>query len=656
MNDIQHLTQVFLTECREHLVTMERIVMDAKDSELTATDIDALFRAAHSIKGGCGACDFKKLAEFLHVVESVLMLLREEKILFNASLVRHIFESIDVVSCALDLLEKDVRALPQTAAPLMVALAAYVEAPNLPTENIEAEAWMIELVPQWGLFQSSEAFEAGLDKLRNLGGLTIEVDTNRLAASVCFDPEVCYLSWTLTLMGRCYQSDIDTALASLVQTAQWTCSSLLEVWDTVEDEEDIPDKKTTDLGKGESSVFPAKKTVETYRVDLQKINILIELVGELIITQNRLRAEAITSDDIDKIAISNIVEAQERNLRQLQDEALRLRMVKVNQLFERLPRLMFDLEERLGKKAQLDVVGGDIEVDKKLIEKLADPLNHLIRNALDHGIESADDREKQGKPRNGLIELCASQRGNYFHLQLSDDGGGINLERIKQKAFEVGILDAQEMENATSQQLADLIFQPGFSTAGEVTDVSGRGVGMDVVRKNIESLGGNISLTNTSSSGTCFVIQTPLTLSILDGQLMSVGDETYVIPLLSIIRTLKRKDLDLVELPDGRIMAQVEQTAIEVLDLAALLGSPQTQTQTQDIAIIVEHQKGSVVFLINALLEQQQVVVKRLDEGFQRVSGASGATILGDGSIAMILDASRLVSKVETHRNTTVAA
>jgi two-component system chemotaxis sensor kinase CheA len=404
------------------------------------------------------------------------------------------------------------------------------------------------------------------------------------------------------------------------------------------------DRRTgTDRRSGAERRSPVA-TLETnsIRVSIDKIDALINTVGELVITQAMLGQwrDGFDPRDLDKLRDG--LDQLERNTRELQKSVMRIRMLPISFVFNRFPRLVHDLSQQLGKKAQLTISGEQTELDKTVMEKIGDPLIHLVRNALDHGIEPSDVRIAAGKPEAGQLHLNAYHRGGAIVIEVSEDGSGLNQEKIRQKAVERGLITAEtELSEA---EIADLIFQAGFSTAEAISEVSGRGVGMDVVRRNIKGLGGSIEVFSETGRGTTFTIRLPLTLAILEGQLVCVGQETYIVPLVSISESLQIDPARVNTIAGQTTLYKMPDDYIPIVRLCDLFNRRQeSTTDTHSLLVVVEGEGKRLGVVVDELLGQQQVVIKSLETNFKRIEGVSGATILGDGTIALILDISGLL-------------
>jgi two-component system, chemotaxis family, sensor kinase CheA len=383
------------------------------------------------------------------------------------------------------------------------------------------------------------------------------------------------------------------------------------------------------------------KEATSIRVAIDKLDAVVDLVGELIINQSMVNREYSSLNMVFPEKLRNTLEIQNRLTRSLQDHAMNIRMLPIDFAFQRLPRLVHDLCESLGKKVVLNITGKETELDKTVLEKMSDPLVHLVRNSLDHGMEKPDERLKAGKPETGTINVSAYHKGGNIIITISDDGAGLNIEKIRSKAIEKELISPEE--DLTEQQIINIIFLPGFSTATEVNDVSGRGVGMDVVNSNIKLLGGAIDVTSKQGDGCTITIRLPLTMAILDGQLIRVGSHIYIISLLPIIESVQIKPELLNNITGKSDVYHYRDEYIPVLNLKKFLAGINENILYEDLLVVVESGNTKVGLLVDEVIGQQQVVIKSLEQNYQNMTGIAGASILGDGSVALILDVPGLV-------------
>ena len=396
----------------------------------------------------------------------------------------------------------------------------------------------------------------------------------------------------------------------------------------------------------------AAKEAASIRVDTTKIDAMVNLVGELVITQSMLSnvGQEVEGQVGERLQLA--IDELQRNTREIQESVMSMRMLPVNMTFNRFPRVVRDLSSKLGKKVDLVIQGGNTEIDKSLIEKLVDPLTHLVRNSIDHGIESPEKRLEAGKSENGTVILSAEQKGSSIIIGIIDDGAGLNKARILEKATQNGLAVTPDMPDS---EIWQLIFQAGFSTAAEVTDVSGRGVGMDVVRRNIESIGGRIEIESSQGEGSAFYIHLPLTLAIVDGMCVSVGDQIFVIPLLNVIESFQPTASQVKTLGNDKVL-WIRDQYWPLVSLTQLMQVDDGISEpTKGIVVLLESSKKRYGVLVDSLVGQQQVVIKSLEQHYKKVAGIAGATIMGDGKVAMILDADSVAANCTTIPNEEVS-
>jgi two-component system chemotaxis sensor kinase CheA len=385
-----------------------------------------------------------------------------------------------------------------------------------------------------------------------------------------------------------------------------------------------------------------KQEASSIRVNTNKVDKLINLVGELVITQSMV-AQLVAGFTPDRLSqLEEAVTQMDRHARELQERVMAIRMLPIRTVFSRFPRVVRDLAQMQGKHVLLETAGEDTELDKTVIEQIGDPLTHLVRNAIDHGIEPSDVRRQAGKPEAGRLTLKAYQQGGNIYIEIADDGKGLNRERIVAKAVQNGLVAPDQ--TLTDEEAFALIFRPGLSTAEKITEVSGRGVGMDVVKRNVETLGGSIAIQSQQGRGTTFTIKLPLTLAILDGQSLSVGNQVYILPLVSIIESVRPTRENLNSVFSAGEVITIRGQVLPMLRLHRLFGvETSIDDPTQGLVVIVEHDGRKAAVMVDELLGQQQVVIKSLETNFKKVEGLAGATILGDGRVALILDVPGIV-------------
>ncbi|NVD08634.1 chemotaxis protein CheA [Vibrio sp. JPW-9-11-11] len=682
--DMEQLRKMFYEECRENLSVLEEILLNLDVEQVDDESINTIFRAAHSIKGGAGTFNLLDISEFTHSVEAYLDLVRNHQRQLTQQTVDLLLKSGDCIHNMLEghELGNDVdKALQQQVTQSLVALlddASTAESrhddaqtsvePSSPAQECE-QPWHLRFVPHQDMFFS------GNDPLRILRELNeldaechIDADTSALPELDVLEAELCFLSWSATLPAHIEEDQIreifewvedecdlilervESSDSQSVQAPQSLADTALTPSDSQRKSDDAPSG-----GKATAKNIKPESSVSSIRVDIDKVDSLINLVGELVITQSMLTeiGNDFSLDKLDKLKTG--LEQLLQNSKDLQENVLNIRMLPVSFAFSRFPRLIRDLSSRLDKQVELKIKGEHTELDKTVLERIVDPLVHLVRNGIDHGIEAPALRVEKGKAAAGTIELNAYHQGGSIVIEISDDGAGLDCNKLWGKALEKGVLPPESRrEEFSDKQIMNLIFAPGFSTAEQVSDISGRGVGMDVVRRNIEELGGHIEVESELDVGSRFVISLPLTLAILDGQLVKVGGEVYVIPLLTIVESIQIDPASIKLASGGIELYRLREENIPILRLQDELEMGDSGALDQQLLCFVEAAGHRVGLLLDELLDQQQVVIKSLESNYSKVSGISGATILGDGSVSLILDIQGLVTNF-THRTNDAA-
>ncbi|MFC6669817.1 chemotaxis protein CheA [Marinobacterium aestuariivivens] len=653
--DMSQFVPTFLEESSEGLEVMESslLALDADDGET----INAIFRAAHSIKGGAGTFGFTALAEFTHHVETLLDQLRSGRRQAAPALVDLLLEAVDAMRLLLQAARDGDSDAPAPVAKVRQGLEAAlaVEPTAAPPVSSPAtvaasdQGWLIRFVPDPGLLQTGNEPLLMFDALAELGPLQVRPDCGRLPALEALEPEQLYLAWELELHAACGEDEIreifewvedecDLQIMPL-QPAAAPASERVAAWTPAQDD------RAPVAARPPAPV--AKQDSGSIRVAIDKVDALINRVGELVITQAMLgqlgqELAGLESEALERLQAG--LAQLERNTRELQEDVMRVRMLPVSFVFNRFPRLVHDVGAKLGKEVELRLHGEQTELDKTVLEKIGDPLMHLVRNALDHGLEMPAERLAAGKDSTGLVQLNAYHQGGFIVIEISDDGRGLDGDRIFRKAVEKGLVAADA--GLSEQAMQELIFLPGFSTAEQVSDLSGRGVGMDVVRRNIEALGGHVSLASAVGRGSTFSVRLPLTLAILDGQLVRVGRETCIVPLVSIIETLQTGPQSLNRVAGAERLLHFRDEYIPLLRLGETFGLDSDGGDNRSrLVVVVEAGERRAGLVVDELLGQQQVVIKSLESNFRRVEGLAGATILGDGRVALILDVAGLVKR-----------
>jgi two-component system chemotaxis sensor kinase CheA len=676
--DLAQFHDAFFDESFEALDTMEasllKLNVGAPEPEL----VNTIFRVAHSIKGGSATFGFSEVASFTHTCETLLDELRGNRMQVSRAITDLLLKSVDVMRDMLRAVQHKTPVDAQRVADLQFDLELAIlqknQAPAAPAPASAAVAaapqaasasgahrWRITFRPYPQLLVHGNDPLRMLRELAEIGDLAIKVDTHTLPGLADLDPSSCYFSWDLTV-------ETDATREVIHQVFDWAEGDC-EL--TINDERDVAadapvvveqaapsvDAKASGdapaprpqlhavAAGGEQADGPKQQGLgdgSSIRVSTEKIDELMNTVGELVITQSMLsQLGAKIAGPVAEQLRSGLVQL-ERNMRELQESVMRVRMLPISFVFSRFPRMVRDLSGRLGKQVDLKVNGEQTELDKTVLEKIGDPLVHLVRNSVDHGIEMPDVRTAAGKSPNGTVFLDAYHKGGNITVEVGDDGGGLNKDKILAKAKARGLIGPND--TLSDDQIFELIFVAGFSTADQTTDISGRGVGMDVVRRNIKELGGTIEVRSALGKGSRFVITLPLTLAIVDGQSVSVGEETYIVPLITIIESLQLKAGMVNRVAGQGEVFWFRDGYLPIVRLHEVFGARPRATQLHEgLIMVVEGEGRRVGLFVDDLLGQQQVVIKSLETNFRRVDGVSGATILGDGQVALILDVPGLI-------------
>ena len=653
--DLQRFHATFFEESREGLDAMEAGLLALESGQQDAEIINSVFRAAHSIKGGAGTFGFDAIAGLTHVLETLLDELRAGKRALEPAAVDAMLSSVDVLRALLREAEHGQPADPAAVAAVKARLEAVLSgqvaasAPAAAEAKVDdtPEAWQIGFTPAPSLFMSGNDPLRIIRELEHLGSLQVAARMERLPGFAQLDPLEAHLAWDLGLVGKVPRSKIEDTFAWVLDDCELDIrpaappSLATQAPAAPVVAPSPPAAPVAAAAPAAPAASGGAQEAETsIRVSVDKVDALINLVGELVITQAMLKQVSHALDPVHAESLFAGLDQLERNTRDLQEAVIGVRMLPVDAVFRRFPRLVRDLSTRLGKQVRLRTVGEGTELDKGLIEKIADPLVHLVRNSIDHGLEMPDVRRDAGKDETGTITLAASHQGGHIVIEVSDDGRGLNRDKILAKAHERGLAVP---DNPTDSQVWDLIFQPGFSTADAVTDLSGRGVGMDVVRRNIQALGGEVQIESSLGSGTRTLIRLPLTLAILDGMTVAVAGETLILPLAYVLEALQPQAEDIRSMAgEGRVL-RVRGEYLPILSLSEYYGYGARSANSESLVVVVEGDGQKIALEVDELVGQQQVVVKNIENNYRRIGGVSGATILGDGRVALIVDIGGLV-------------
>jgi len=627
--DLNRFIATFFDEAQEHLEAIEEKAMTLDSGKKDPEVLNAIFRAAHSIKGGSGTFGFTQLTETTHEMETLFDALRKGKGKADQSTVRLLLDACDVFKSHLARLKEGEKGNDPAMDALRAQFIGYrasnatgpakaaskaAEKPKVTEENFfaEAEATVIEPAPAPTPKKEGTAF-----------GFFDDVPA--AAAS----PEA-------TMM--------KAAESTVIKAAETTTAKpATEKYGFFDPTAAAPSEQNR--RKGDSS---------SIRVSVEKIDRIVNLVGELVIAQAMMQQAVGGSAKQTDEHLTHSLSTLDRNTRDLQQAVMSIRMMPMEFVFSRFPRVVYDVSTRLDKKVHLRTQGQETELDKELIELLIDPLTHVVRNAIDHGIESPAERVAAGKPEVGTLLMRATHRGGSVIIEVSDDGRGLDRERILAKARELSMPADDSM---TDQQVWGLIFEEGFSTAKEVTNLSGRGVGMDVVRRNITSLGGGVSVASAKGEGTTITIQLPLTLAVLEGMIVGVGEEQYIVPLEFVAEAIMPGANEIKTIVNQASLVAVRGEHLPIINLSEVVQLPSApMKRDQQLCLVVEIDNRRAALLVDQLIGQQQLVVKSLDANLHSVPGVAGATILGDGRVALILDVNAITRTTSANRTLRSAA
>jgi two-component system chemotaxis sensor kinase CheA len=637
VTDMARIQELFTAEAKELTATLETAALALEAAPDDRERLNEVFRAAHSLKGAAAMVGFNDIAALTHALETMLDMWRAGELqpqaahfgalLRAADMLRVLIESPDGTSPDVD---------HQGLAAELKQLCQVEEAEaEEPAERAAVSGGSVRV----RFWPQPDAFQWGGDPLlvlREVRGLVssmrVRLDAEGLPSLDEISPDGAYFHWELEL------TPLPDVQLARIQEAFTFFDGVAEIgYELLDKPRAQQPTAARHVAAADTGAAPrvAASDAATIRVATEKVDKVIDLMGELVIAQAVVR-ELVRKSGQAQVALQEAVLLTDRHLRELQERVMSIRMVPVGAAFARVPRVVRDLAQKLDKRVRLELMGTETELDKTLMDKLSDPLMHLVRNALDHGIETPDEREASGKSDTALLQVHAYARGGNVFVEVSDDGRGLDRERIRAKALERGLLGAND--HVGDEQLWKFICHPGFSTKQEVTEVSGRGVGLDVVQRNVEELGGELQIESERGRGTRFRLRLPLTLTILDGLLLCAGTETCVLPLSDIAFSLRIAPGQARSLVGLSQILDLPNETLPLLDLAQVLGHARQNAEEAPLAVVVHCGGYRYALRVDALLGQTQAVVKSLETHYRRVPGIVGATILGDGRVALILD------------------
>jgi len=662
----------FFQECVDLLADLETGLDALEQGDPDPETINTVFRAAHSIKGGAAIFGMGELVQFAHDMENVLDALRGGQIPAGPSTLKPLLRAADVLS---DLIaaERDGQPLDLASVAAATAALAALTAPesdalpepsdddldgltfapvpvNLDLDGpAQARTWRLRLRPYADLYRKANDPLLLLSELGGLGPLSVQLDTTALPPLDALNPEESYLGWTLELHTAAPEAEI----REVFEFVEGDCD--LEIAKTPPPESgqetasaDIPSAPLDEAPTPRAAPTPSPTIAQppSIRVNLERVDRLVDLVSELVIGEAALAERVSALPGASNSGATSALDDLRRLTRDLQESVMAIRAQPVRSLLQRMSRLIREVEAITGKSVALTTEGEETEVDRAVIERLTDPLTHMIRNAIDHGIESPAARAAAGKPSEGSIHVVVAHRAGRVVIEVTDDGGGIDRERVHAIAIDRGLISATDLLG--DEEIDNLIFEPGFSTTEHASDLSGRGVGMDVVRRSVQALGGRISVTSRRGQGASFSLSLPLTLAVMDGMLVSAGGQCLVVPLTALVESVKPKAGDVRQLGAGVTVMAIRGTPVPLIDLGAALnygGRPVCPAgPTDGVALLVEDDTGERVALrVDEIIDQRQVVIKSLEANYRPMDGVAAATILGDGRVALIVDVNAII-------------
>jgi two-component system chemotaxis sensor kinase CheA len=679
------IRDTFFEECEELLEALVEGLAAVEEAPDDMEVINAVFRSVHSIKGGAGAFGLDRLVGFAHAFETVLDKVRDKELTIDEKLMALCHRSGDQLSDLVAAARDESHLDEEAESELIEELESYL-GEDAETEEFSFDAltldfdspapvaetladpvaqerrFVIRFKPNRTLYENGHEPLLIFDALADLGSLKVEADLSALPDFDAFDPADAVIGWTLDLT----TAEPETTLHEVFEFVEGLCELDVSVSEEVPPaappaepetlpsgpEPEVAAASPDDATPPAAGSAPAGQATTpreargpkpTLRVDLDRVDRLINTVGELIINQAMI-SQRIEELDLPTVAhLTNELEAYKLLARDIQEGVMAIRAQPVKPLFQRMSRIVREASDATSKKAKLVTVGDSTEVDKTVIERLADPLTHMVRNAVDHGLETPDKRAQAGKEAVGTIRLSAAHRSGSVFIEIADDGAGLNRERILAKAVEKALVPADA--ELSDPEIDNLLFLPGFSTAGQVSNLSGRGVGMDVVKNAVNALGGRVSITSTPGRGTTFTIVLPLTLAVMDGFVISVADQTMVIPISSILETIRPNARDIHVVGTDSEVVSVRGSYVPIVDVAESLGlsDGRDMSNTGILLLVSTELQGLTALRVSAIHDQRQVVIKSLESNYTAIPGVSAATILGDGKIALILDPEELI-------------
>ena len=662
--DINQYIDVFVEEAKEHLQSLNDSLLELEKDITNQSFINEIFRIAHTLKGMAGTMGFENMANLTHEMENVLDAVRSEKVILNENIIDIIFECFDVLDYSTNIIATTGKEDNNNYGLLIDKLKSTLGGNGKPnaqkyqkSQEIGLDQYVLNILDEARkrelssykihiklnsqcMLKSARAFVI-FNTLENLGEIVYSNPPVEDIEDEKFD-----LDFTIIFISKINEKELKVELNNISEIDTIDIETII----VEENNTEILDRKVEE--KSANNLIPQlekeekknvinkdRKVGKTVRVDIDRLDNLMNLVSELIIIKTRMDD---LSGSSNKENMTEAIEYLERITTSLHDAVMKVRMVPIEKIFNRFPRMVRDLSKELNKEIRLEMSGEETEVDRTVIDEIGDPLIHIIRNSIDHGIETPENRIKQGKPKEGTVILKAYPDGNNVVIEVIDDGGGINVNEVKEKAISKGIVTEEEAEMFSSEDIVNLLFLPGFSTSEEVSDVSGRGVGLDVVKSKIEAINGSVEIISEINVGTNFIIRIPLTLAIIQALLVNLGEEIYAVPLSSITEITSIKEESIRNIQGQEIILYRGKT-IPIVRLNNLMGVETLEEKTEHVVIVVRKGEKQAGLLVDDLIGQQEIVIKPLGKYLSNIKYLSGATILGNGSISLIIDVNSII-------------
>ncbi|MBE6021753.1 MAG: chemotaxis protein CheA [Cellulosilyticum sp.] len=682
--DVSQYLQIFIEESKDNLQTLNENLLNLENNPTDTETLNAIFRVAHTLKGMAGTMGFVKMQKLTHTVENVLSEIRAGNLSVDSNIVDILFQSLDALENYVEEITNTSSEGNEEYTQIITVLGKIIENSSAPAQKVvvkaetpatteikdgEASVENAALItlPESQELVKNNAISMGMNvyqinitlsancvlksarafviftELERLGEIIHCVPSTQDIEDEKFDKEFTVAFVTKESGEKIRETILSVSEVEKSVVMPFTSSGVVTVEKLVDKVEDKEEQKATQTNSEHTATQNAKQALsnKTVRVNIDRLDTLMNLVSELIIVKTQLEGLEVGSGEVES-NYNDSVEYLERITTNLHDAVMKVRMVPVETVFNRFPRMIRDVSRKLDKEIDLVMSGEETELDRTVIDEIGDPLIHLLRNAADHGLETTEERIQLGKPRKGTIKLQAYQDGNSVMIVVEDDGKGINVNKIKNKAIDKGTITKEEAATMTEKEIIELLFRPSFSTAEKISDLSGRGVGLDVVKSKITALGGHVEVETEWGKGSKFIVRLPLTLAIIQALMINIADDKYAIPLSNIqnIEDVYKEDIKLVQ---NQEVIVVRDEIIPIIRLRSVLGLPEEEDKDMMMGVIVKKGEKQVGFIVDSLIGQQEIVIKSLGKYLSGIDIIAGATILGNGEVALILDVNSLI-------------